>query len=55
MKVFTFDQMNIVFHDIVGAGSDTIHKTIRWAILYLVNFPDIQIRLQQHIRVTQMQ
>ena len=50
--VFTFDQMNIVFHDIVRAGSDAIHVTIRWAILYLVNFPDIQIRLQQHIDET---
>ena len=47
--VFTFDQMNIVLNDIVGGGSETILTTIRWAILYLVNFPDIQKRLQQHI------
>ena len=47
--VFTFDQTNVVIHDILGAGSETVPVIIRWAILYLVNFPDIQKRLQRQI------
>ena len=47
--VFTFDEMNVVLLDILVAGSETVPTTIRWAILYLINFPDIQKRLQQEI------
>ena len=46
---FTFDQMNVVLRDILSGGCQTVPVTIRWAVLYLVNFPDIQQRLQQHI------
>ena len=47
--VFTFDQMTVVLSDIIGGGSETVPVSLRWAVLYLVNFPDIQKRLQQHI------
>ena len=47
--VFTFDQMTVVLNDILAGGSETIPVTNRWAVLYLVNFPDIQERLQHHI------
>ena len=47
--VFTFDQMAVVLNDLLAGGSETIPVTIRWAVLYLVNFPDIQERLQHHI------
>ena len=47
--VFTSDEMNMVLLDILTGGSETVPTTIRWAILYLINFPDIQKRLQQEI------
>ena len=47
--VFTLDQMNVVVHDILAGAATTVPAMIRWAILYLINFPDIQKRLQQHI------
>ena len=43
--VFTFDQMTVVLNDILGGGSETVPVAIRWTILYLVNFPDIQKHL----------
>ena len=47
--VFTFDQMDVVLRDILSAGCQTVPVTIRWAVLFLVNFPDIQERLQQEL------
>ena len=41
-NVFTIEQMNLVLHDILGAGSETVHASILWAILYLIHYPDIQ-------------
>ena len=48
-NVFTIEQMNLVLHDILGAGSETVHASILWAILYLIHYPDIQERLQQYV------
>ena len=47
--VFSLDQMYVVLRDILSGVCQAVPVTIRWAILYLVNFPEIQQRLQQHI------
>ena len=46
---FTYEQLSKVVGDLVGAGSETTASTIRWAVLILINFPDIQLRLQADI------
>ena len=43
---FTAGQLVSVLSDLFTAGSETTATTIRWAILCLLNFPDIQKRLQ---------
>ncbi|XP_033110808.1 cytochrome P450 2D6-like [Anneissia japonica] len=35
--------------DLFGAGTETTTTTILWMILYLVNYPDVQNKLQQEI------
>ena len=46
---FSVGQLVSVLGDLFFAGSETTATTIRWAILYLLNFPDIQTRLQNCI------
>uniref|UniRef100_A0A8D0H9N7 Cytochrome P450 family 2 subfamily AB member 14 n=1 Tax=Sphenodon punctatus TaxID=8508 RepID=A0A8D0H9N7_SPHPU len=47
----TFDEDNMV-HDIFDlflAGSDTTTTTLQWALLYMVNHPDIQEKVQKEL------
>ena len=46
---FTYEQLSKVVGDLVGAGAETTASTIRWAVLILINFPEIQLRLQTDI------
>lgn len=46
---YNYRQLLAVFWDLLGAGSETTATTIRWAILYLINFPNIQRRLRADI------
>ena len=48
-SVFTPEQMKMVVWDLFLATAGTVEVTIQWAILYLLNFPDIQHRLQRSI------
>ena len=41
--------MKMVIWDLFLGTDGTVEVTIRWAILYLLNFPDIQHRLQRNI------
>ena len=46
---FTVEQLLVLFIDLFAAGSETTATTIRWAILYLLHFPNIKLRLQAEI------
>ena len=46
---FKVEQMLSLFSDLFVAGSETTTTTIRWAIVYILNFPDIKERLQSGI------
>ena len=46
---FSVEQVIAIFGDLFGAGSETTATTIRWAVLYLLTFPDIKHRLQSDI------
>ncbi|XP_075209674.1 cytochrome P450 1B1 [Chanos chanos] len=35
--------------DLIGAGQDTISTVMQWILLFLVKYPTIQTKLQQHI------
>ena len=48
-STFEVEQMLSVFSDLFVAGSETSATTIRWAIVYILNFPEIQARLQSDI------
>ncbi|XP_037801025.1 cytochrome P450 2L1-like isoform X1 [Penaeus monodon] len=42
------DLMRIIF-DLFAAGFDTTANTLRWVILYMARFPEVQRRVQQQI------
>ena len=46
---FSVEQLIASVGDLYGAGAETTATTIRWAVLYLMNFPDIKHRLQSDI------
>ena len=35
--------------DFFGAGSDTISNALSWAILYLLHYPDVQMKLYEEV------
>ena len=46
---FTVDQLSMIARDLFGAGIETTATTIRWAVLYLLKYEDIKIKLQSDI------
>ena len=46
---FTLEQIFSVVGDLFGAGAETVSTTLRWTVLVLLNFPDIQLRLHKAI------
>lgn len=46
---FTDKQLKILIIDIFGAGTETTSTTIRWALLYMMHYPEIQRKVQQEI------
>ena len=46
---FTAEQLLALYMDLFVAGSETTTSTIRWAILYLLHFPNIKLKLQAAI------
>ena len=40
----------MVLLDFFGAGTETTSSALRWALVYLVNYPAIQEQLFQNIR-----
>ncbi|XP_069508838.1 cytochrome P450 2D15-like [Ambystoma mexicanum] len=47
----TFNQENLLFatSDLFGAGTETTSTTLRWALLYMVLYPDVQRRVHKEI------
>ena len=43
------DQLAMVLGDFFMAGTETTSSGLRWALVYLVNYPDIQEQLFQNI------
>ena len=46
---FTDDHLIMTINDVFSAGSETVITTIRWLIACLVNYPDIQSKVQAEI------
>lgn len=46
---FSYKQMAQVVGDLFGAGSETTATSIRWAVLFLLNFLEVKCRLQREI------
>ena len=38
-----------IINDRFGAGSDTVTNMLRWAVFYMVKYPDIAKRAQKEI------
>lgn len=43
MGSFTVDQLYHVLADMFGAGTDTALTTIKWIVLYMILYPDVQV------------
>ena len=39
----------MVVFDVFGAGTETITSTIRWALLYMVAYPEVQVKVHQEL------
>ncbi|XP_066534053.1 cytochrome P450 2J2-like isoform X2 [Hoplias malabaricus] len=46
---FRSDTLVFILMDMLEAGTETIASTIRWALLYLMKYPEMQRRLQAEI------
>uniref|UniRef100_A0A8C6XM74 Cytochrome P450 2J2-like n=1 Tax=Naja naja TaxID=35670 RepID=A0A8C6XM74_NAJNA len=46
---FEEEQLQVLLMDLLTAGSETTAGTLRWALLYLVAFPEIQEKCQKEI------
>ena len=47
---FTLDQLKVLIGELLGAASESPTTFLRWAILYLLHFPDIKDRIQKDIK-----
>ncbi|KAG9483786.1 hypothetical protein GDO78_009615 [Eleutherodactylus coqui] len=47
----TFNEANLLLitNDLFGAGTETTTTTLRWALLYMILYPDIQSKVQEEI------
>ncbi|XP_072014876.1 cytochrome P450 2J4-like [Amphiura filiformis] len=43
------DELVAVVHDFFLAGTETTSTTLRWALLYMLKYPDVQKRVQEEI------
>ena len=46
---FNIDQLVMLGHDLISAGSETVATTLNWIILYLTINPDVQEKCYQEI------
>ncbi|XP_066452324.1 cytochrome P450 2D17-like [Eleutherodactylus coqui] len=47
----SFNEANLLMttHDLFGAGSETTSTTLRWALLYMILYPNVQSKVQEEI------
>ena len=45
LDTFTESQLLHVLADLFGAGTDTSMTIIKWVLLYMILYPDLQVRL----------
>ncbi|XP_013393232.1 cytochrome P450 2J2 [Lingula anatina] len=48
--IFTENQITSVTIDLFFAGGETVTTTLRWGLLYMALYPDVQRKVQQEIR-----
>ncbi|XP_072039153.1 cytochrome P450 2D26-like [Amphiura filiformis] len=46
---FSDDELVAVVHDLFLAGTETTSTTLRWALLYMLKYPDVQKRVHEEI------
>jgi len=46
---FTDDQLNWMIYDMFIAGSETTATSLRWALLYMIHYPDVQAKVQAEL------
>ena len=46
---FTIENLWILIFDFITAGTQTISKTVRWSLVYMANYPDVQSKIQAEI------
>ena len=44
-KDFTLENLWILIFDFITAGTQTVSKTLRWSLVYLANYPDVQDKM----------
>ncbi|XP_050707440.1 cytochrome P450 2L1-like [Eriocheir sinensis] len=49
ISVYSLEDLYLVATDLLVAGVETTTNTMRWAILYLAKFPEVQRRVQREI------
>ncbi|KAH0624271.1 hypothetical protein JD844_007957 [Phrynosoma platyrhinos] len=49
-STFDEDNLNHIITDFLGAGSETTSKTLVWALLYMVAYPDIHEKVQKELQ-----
>lgn len=45
-------QLLIYIRDLFSAGEDTSSATLRWSLVYLLNYPDAQKKIHEEIEAT---
>lgn len=48
-NTFTDKQLKISVREFFAAGTETTSTTLRWALLFLIHFPDLQKKLRENI------
>ncbi len=46
IQFFSAKQFSVVAFDLWSAGFETTATTLRWAILYMLHYPDVQVKIQ---------
>ncbi|XP_069481917.1 cytochrome P450 1A4-like [Ambystoma mexicanum] len=49
LSTLSDEKIIVTVNDVFGAGFDTIATSLSWCLLYLINYPDIQTKIQQEI------
>ncbi|XP_078496994.1 cytochrome P450 2D3-like isoform X2 [Lissotriton helveticus] len=48
-SIFSLDNLILTINDLFGAGTETTSTTLRWGLLYMILYPDIQSQVHKEI------